>query len=237
MWWHVVLLKSFFSPLFLPYDKYVQKVNCCCSLSLAKGQRVVAQSYLLDSTRLNGLVMQPPGCAECRVLCRGVLSTCVCVSCLPLGISCLLLWLLGYSTQQRLHTGTFTRFTTGKSNNSLWQQISEMWGQLWYLFVWLNSEAVWSCHCQVGWALARKVYYRLWLRQEVSLVGTVGLLNSRIVKTCPYNFSIGCSTKIKVKLRGKKYTLLDILEWNPKVAIIRKYSSRTKIPRLLCMCT
>lgn len=203
MWWHVVLLKSFFSPLFLPYDKYVQKVNCCCSLSLAKGQRVVAQSYLLDSTLLNGLVMQPPGCAECRVLCRGVLSTCVCVSCLPLGISCLLLWLLGYSTQQRLHTGTFTRFTTGKSNNSLWQQISEMWGQLWYLFVWLNSEAIWSCHCQVGWALARKVYYRLWLRQEVSLVGTrllkpvltISLLDAR--QKSRWNWearSIPCST-------------------------------------------
>lgn len=174
--------------LFHPYDKYVQKVKWYGSISLVKWQRVGAHSYLLDNTLWYGLVMQPPGWAECRALCRGVLNTyiyvsclslCIsclplCISCLLLCISCLLLWLLGYSMHQCLHMGTLTRFAPGTNNNSLWQQISEMWGQLWYLFVWLNGRAVWSCHCQVGWALAGKVYYRLWLRQEVSLGSLVG---------------------------------------------------------------
>lgn len=141
---------------------------------LLPNDTVVAQKYLLGNALLYGLAMQPPGCAECRVPCRGVLNTCAYVSFLPLCISCLPLWLIGYSTRQCLHLGTLIRFTPGKCDNSLWQQVSEMWGQLWYLFVWLNGRAVWSCHCQVGWALAGKVYHRLWLRQEVSLGSLVG---------------------------------------------------------------
>lgn len=169
-----VALLKFFPSLFLPYDKYVQKVKWYCNLSLVKWERVGAHSYLLDNTLLYGLVINLPGCAEGRAPCRVVLNTYIYVSCLPPCISCLLLWLLGYSVQQSLHMGTLIKFAPGKKNNSLWQQISEMWGQLWYLFVWLNGRVVWSHHCQVGWALAGKVYYRLWLRWEVSLGSLVG---------------------------------------------------------------
>lgn len=57
--WCVVLLK-FFPSLFLPYDKYIQRVKWYCSLSLVKWQSVGAHRYLLDNTLLYGLVMQPP---------------------------------------------------------------------------------------------------------------------------------------------------------------------------------
>lgn len=53
---------------------------------------------------------------------------------------------------------------------------------------------------------------------------------NQIVKTCPYHFSTGCLTKIKVKLRGRKYTLLNILEWNPKVTSSGNTAAELKPP-------
>lgn len=92
--------------------------------------------------------------------------------------------------------------------------------------------AVWSCHCQVGWALAGKVYYRLWLRQEVSLGSLEGtrLLNLSL----PFLHWM-LDKKIKVKLRGRKYTLLNILEWNPKVTSSGNTAAELKSPDC-CAC-
>lgn len=204
--WNLSLRSSF------PMKSMSKRLNGTAA-SLLPSDRVVAQRHLLDNTLLYGHVMQPPGCAECRVPCRGVLNTCAYVSFFPLCISCLLLWLLGYSTQQCLHVGTLIRFTPGKHNNSV---AADFWDVETALIPLCVTE--WQ-GCMVlslpgGMSLGRESVLQA-LTQTRSLSRVSG--RNQIVQTCPYHFSIGCLTKIKVKLRGRKYTLLNILEWNPKV--------------------
>lgn len=120
------------SSLFLPHD---QKVEWHCSPSLVKWQRwLLAACWTMCSCmgwccspRLWWVQAPSQVCwTPARVPCTSEYFV------LAAGAA----WLL---TRQSLHMGALTRFTPAKNNSSVWQQISEMWGQLWYLFVWLNS--------------------------------------------------------------------------------------------------
>lgn len=66
------------------------------------------------------------------------------------------------------------------------------------------------------------------LTQPRSLSGVSGRI--RNAKTSPYHFSIGCLAKIKVKLWGRKATLLSSLQWNPIVTSSGKTGAELKNP-------
>ena len=66
------------------------------------------------------------------------------------------------------------------------------------------------------------------LAQPRSLLGVSG--RSWNAKTCPYHFFIGCLAKIKVKLWGRKDTLLGSLECNRIVTSSGKTGAELKNP-------
>lgn len=189
--WCVVLLK-FFPSLFLPYDKYIQRVKWYCSLSLVKWQSVGAHRYLLDNTLLYGLVMQPPRlCLVQGPVQRCVEHLCICfmLTTVYFMLSVVAAWLL--NTAVFAHENTHRVYTRKEQQLSVTADFWDVGTALIPLCV-TELQGCMVLSLPGGMSLGREsVLQALTQTRSLSRVSS----RNQIVKTCPYHFSIGCLTK------------------------------------------